>query len=87
MPLNPQQKGLIVTIDKRVKTILANGGNEETLLVEMLDLMPKFKAILDKVPTKELEMQFHKYDGFYHYVKVLENLARGIADGRVTVSE
>jgi len=85
MSLNQQQKNLIITIDKKVNTILANGGDEVTLLTEMFDLMPRVKDIIDTVPTKEMEMYFYAHDGFYRYMKVLENLAQGIADGLITV--
>lgn len=83
MSLHPEQKDLIVTIDKKVKALLAQGGNDETLLVEMLELMPAIKSLLDSAPKKEIEMYFYEYDGFYRYMKVLENLAQGIADERI----
>ena len=61
------------------------GGNEETLLVEMFDLMPKIKSLLDSDNKKEIELYFYEYDGFYRYMKVLENLAQRIADGKITI--
>ena len=85
MSLTEQQKHLIITVDKRVKSILAKGGNEAKLLVEMFDIMPRIKAMIDSAPTKEIEMYFYEYDGFCRYIKLLENLAPGIADGRIKV--
>ena len=85
--LNSEQKALIVKVDKKVKALLAHGGNEITLLVEMLDVMPGIKTMMDLVPKKEIEMYFYEYDGFYHYLKVLENLAQGVEDGKITVPD
>ena len=85
MPLTDQQKKLIVSVDSKVKSIFKRGGNEETLLVEMFDLMPKIKSLLNSDNKKEIELYFYEYDGFYRYMKVLENLAQRIADGKITI--
>ncbi len=85
MFLNPQHKKLITDIDDKVKTVLINGGNEETLLVEMLELMPEIKMMLDSTSESELEIYYERYEGFYHYMKLLEKLAMGIADGTIKV--
>jgi len=87
MSLSQQQKALIVRVDKKVKMLLANGGNDETLLVEVLELMPEVKILLDSVPTKEIELYFYEYNGFYRYLKVLEHVAQGLAAGQITVPE
>lgn len=84
MALDQKQQNLIVAVDQKVKTILANGGSEKTLLVELLDFMPGIKSLLDTAPKKEIEMYFYEYDGFYRYLKMLENLAQGFSDGRIT---
>jgi len=86
MSLSEQQKQVIMTIDSRAKTILARGGNNDTLLAEMLEFMPDIRNMLYSVPKKEIEMTFCEYDGFYYYMKMLENLAQAITDGCVTVS-
>jgi hypothetical protein len=83
--LTAQQKKVIISVDRHVKAIFKKGGNEETLLVEMLDFMPAIKTILDVVPKKELELCFSEYDGFYCYIKLLEKLASGIANGDIQV--
>ena len=84
MPLTQQQQQLIVEIDRKTKVILNQKGREELLLVEMLPLMPEIKAMMDSAPKKEIEMYFHQYDGFYHYMKVLEGLAQRIANGKLS---
>ena len=65
--------------------LLTKGENEETLLVEMLDLMPGVKDIISSVPEKEIEMYCYEHDGFYRYMKMPGSLAQEIADGRITV--
>ena len=86
MPLSLQQKKLIVDIDNKTKSILKKGGNEETLLVEMLDFMPAIKDIITSNSQKELDVLTQEYDGFYAYMKILEKLAQKIANGNITVS-
>ena len=61
------------------------------LLVEMLELMPGIKTIIDSTTDstskKEMDMYFQEYYGFYYYMKVLENLARSIKNGDISVPE
>jgi hypothetical protein len=78
MALSQKQQALIVAIDRTVKTIVLNGGNEEVIL-EMLPVMSDIKALIDSVPKKEIELYFYEYDGFYCYFKMLEKLAEDIA--------
>jgi len=87
MPLTSKQKKLIIDIDRKVKNILACGGDEEMLLIEMLELMPEIKPIITSASKKEMNVYFQKYDGFFYYMKVLENLAQGIANGDIPVPE
>jgi len=35
--------------------------------------------------TKEIEMYFDEYDGFYNFVKIIENLAQKISEGTIKV--
>lgn len=85
MTLSLQQVQLITYIDQKVKIILANDGNEETILVELIDYMPSIKLLIDTVPIRDIEKYFYEYDGFYQYMKILETLAQKIADGVIKV--
>ena len=79
MPLTTEQKELIIDVDKKVKAILKRGGSEETLLVEMLPLMPGIKTIINAgLGDKEIDLYIRAYDGFYDYMKLLERLAQRI---------
>ncbi len=87
MSLNEQQQNVIISIDKKVKVLLANGIDGEQMLVEMLDFMPAIKEFIDFVPKKEIELYFYECAGFYHYIKVLEHLAQGLAGGCINTAD
>ena len=76
-----------LVLDRKVENILACGGDEEMLLIEMLELMPEIKTIIDPASRKEMNMYFQEYDAFFYYMKVLENLVRGIASGDIPLPE
>lgn len=72
---------LVEEIDRKVKSLLALGG-EETLLVNMADLMDKVKPIFDaKLPNHEFNKFCNKYEGFFHFMNTLETAAGAIKDG------
>ncbi len=85
MSLTAKQKKLIVEINSNVKAILARYNNKETLLAEILKFMPGIQKLLDSGTKEELDMYAQEYEGFYYYMKVLENLAQGIASGAILV--
>ena len=85
MILNTKQIELITNIDSKVKTILANGGDDKAICIAMLEQMPKIKTIISSVSHNELNIYLNKYDGFYYYIKLLETIAQGIKDGTIQV--
>lgn len=89
MSLNLRQKKFLVGIDKKVESILGNGGNEKTLLVETLEDIPEIKAIIDSVSGKELVLYIKKKHlwTFLCYIRILGALATGIADGTISVQK
>lgn len=82
MQLNSQQKQTIIEIDQKVKYILASNGNEVDIFLEFATKMPIIKQIME---TKEIDLYFQEYEGFYYYMKLLENLAQGLSDGSLKV--
>lgn len=64
MPLTSQQQQLIVNVDSRVKMLLANGGNEAILLMDMLAVVPDIKTIMYASAEKEMDLYVQEYDGF-----------------------
>lgn len=85
MPLTEQKKRLARKRDRHVNRILANGGDDEDLLISMSDHMPTFKPLLDTCTKAEMNALLKRYDGFYQFAKLLELLAEGIADGSIPV--
>lgn len=84
MPLDAFQEQCLADIDKRINKILSDGG-DEALLYSLYDFMFDLKKIMDACSHKELDEYCKKYSGFYYCMKLMENMARGIADGSIPV--
>jgi hypothetical protein len=82
VPLNAFQKQRLIDIDMQVKQIIHDGG-DKALLLSLYDFMEDFKKIMDACSNKELDGYCKEYDGFYYLAKILEDMARGIADGTI----
>jgi hypothetical protein len=87
MPFTERQTQLAVTIDTHVKRVLARGGGDEALLMSLADHMGTFKQLLDTCTRAEMDALCARYDGFYRFATLLEQLAEGIADGSMPVPE
>ncbi|WPY01597.1 hypothetical protein Trichorick_01511 (plasmid) [Candidatus Trichorickettsia mobilis] len=85
MSLQPEQINLISFIDQKVKDIISSGGNEISVMISLLDEMPRVKTIIDSVNKEELNKYCDSHDGFYQYMKILENTAGAIASGSIKV--
>ena len=80
MPLTLEQEDFIRLMDSKAKQILVQGGQKE-LLLSLSDKMENIKEIMDCSTKNELNYYCEKYDGFYHYMKLLEQLAQASAAG------
>lgn len=80
MPLTQAQINFIKQMDNKAKKILKYGGQEE-LLMSLCDKMEAIKKIMDSASEGELNHYCDKFDGFYAYMKLLEQLAQGCANG------
>lgn len=80
MPLTQDQINFIRQMDCKAKKILKYGGQEE-LLMSLCNKMEAIKKIMDSSSENELNNYCDKYDGFYAYMKLLEQLAQGCANG------
>jgi hypothetical protein len=87
MPLTEKQKHLAIIIDNYVNQIIDNGGDNEDLLLSMYEYMSTFKQLLDTSTKQEINELCQMYDGFYHFAFLLEQLAKGIANGTIPVPE
>jgi hypothetical protein len=86
MALSAEQIDLIFFIDQKVRNIISNGGNEISIMISMLDEMPRIKTlIIDSADKEEIDKYCDSHEGFYKYMKILENTANAIADGRIQV--
>ena len=74
-------------INAWVQGVLDKGGGDEQLLEGIYDYMAPFKTIMDNLSRRELDALINKYDGFYRFTKLLEDLAQAIADGRINPDE
>ena len=54
-------------------------------MMETFKFMDDIKKIIDSCPQDQLDIYTQKYKGFYRFMKILENLAAGIADGTISV--
>ena len=85
MPLTEKQIRLASIIDKYVKQIIKNGGDDEDLLISMYEYMGTFKQLMDVSTQQEMNELCQRYDGFYRFAFLLDQLAEGIANGTINV--
>lgn len=81
MALTEIQKQTIAELDNKAKQILQHSG-DEALLMSLCDKMHKIKDIMDSSTHHELNLYCQRYEGFYHYMKLLEKMALGISQGK-----
>jgi hypothetical protein len=80
-----EQIKLAAKIDSRVKELEKLGKNEVEILMEMTSLMPSFKKLMDEAGQSGMDELCARFEGFYNYAIILENLARAIKDGEIEV--
>ena len=74
-------------IDQFVKNIYDKGGGDEDLLMNMQPYMDDFKKVMDNSSSEEMDAFYEKYDGFYGFAKLLQDLAGAIQEGHIDVPE
>ncbi len=74
----------MIKIHHQTNQVYLNDG-DEALLLSLYPLMSDLKEIMDASSQKELNEYCQNYDGFYRCMMLLENLAKGIADGTISV--
>ena len=67
-------------MDSKAKQIMQHGDTDE-LLISLFGRVEKIKEIMDVSSEQELNEYCEKYNGFYQYIQLLEQLARGCAEG------
>ncbi len=84
MSLTTVQKQCLIEIHHQANQTFLKGG-DKALLLSLYPLMGDLKNIMDASTQKELDEYCDKYDGFYRCMKLLENLAKGIAEDTISV--
>ena len=85
MVVTVEQIQIASKIDARVKKLERRGCDEVEILTEMVDLMPSFKKLLDTAGHKGMDELCERFEGFYHYARLLEHLAGAIRSGEIKV--
>ncbi len=80
MPLSKQQINYITKLHSEGKRVYKSGG-DQAILMSLADKMHKIKPLLDNASHGELDHYCQRYEGFYHYMKMLEQMAKGCASG------
>jgi hypothetical protein len=84
--MNPTDEQLQVAsrLDAKVQRLLKEGKTDLDVFVEMAGDMPDFKRLLDAGQAL-MDALCLRFEGFYHYAKILEQIATGIASGEIQV--
>ena len=84
--MNPptEQFEIAAKIDAKVKRLAQEGKSDLDIFLEMADDMPEFKRLLD-AGHPLMDALCLRFAGFYHYAKILEEIAEGIASGEIQV--
>ena len=82
--MNAEQIQIAEMIDRWVQEIVRSSASEteadERLLETMYDYMGPFKQLMDSCNPLEMSILVNKYDGFYRFSTLLEQLAQAIQD-------
>lgn len=76
---------IAVRIHGEVTNLLSAGANDLDIFTGMTDQMDDFKTLLDSALPGEMDMLCARYEGFYRYAKILEEVAQGIEAGEIHV--
>ena len=85
MSLTARQIELAKSIDKFVNDIYAKGGTDADVLANIYDYMGVFQELLNVSNSLEMDELCQRFDGFYRFAQILEQIAQGIANGTISV--
>ena len=80
-----EQLQIATKIDAKVKELIRDGFNDMGILGQMFDFMPAFRRLMDTSKHGELDVLCRRFDGLYHYAKILETVAAGLHSGKIKV--
>ena len=85
MNLSVAQLEIASQIDAHVKKLERAGSDDITIFVKMSDQMPGFKQLMDTAGQRGMDELCARFEGLYHYAKILDNIAAGIESGQIKV--
>ncbi len=81
-----QRQVLAKRLNEKVNMLIRNGINDDlSLLAQMVPDMSLFKKLMDLSGEDGMDDLVDKYDGLYHFAKLLERIAAGIQSGNIKV--
>ncbi len=83
--LKPEQLHMVKIIHEHALRFPHNETGDAQLLQTCFDYMEAFKRVMDSTSRIQMDYICQQYDGFYRFAKLMEMLARGIADGIIDV--
>lgn len=79
------QEDLVRSIDEQVNKVLSEGGDVIVLLTSFAERMNDVWKVMHATTEDDLNAYCQRYKGFYYLMKVLEDMALGISEGKITV--
>lgn len=80
-----ENEELVSSIDEQVNKVLSEGGDVIVLLTSFAERMNDVWKIMHTTTEDELNLYCQRYKGFYYLMKVLEEMALGISEGKISV--
>jgi hypothetical protein len=78
---------LVETIDQRGKAVLLAGGGNKELLSSFHNILGDVFKVMEASTQEEINGYCQKYDGFYTYAYMLQQLTKAIDDGAISMPE
>ncbi len=70
-------------IHKRITQRPNNGASDRDIFISMAGYMEDFKSLMDTSSPEVMDRLCARYEGFYRYAKILEDIAQGIDTGDI----
>jgi len=85
--VSEKQLEIAARLDKQVRNLEQTCNSSLEVFMGMEPFMSDFKALLDSSTQGEMDELTTRFEGLYHYGKILENIAMGIESGDIKVPE
>jgi hypothetical protein len=84
MAISSETKNFIKVINSKMNLHFAADSDDAKILKSMSLEIPAIMKIIESLNEEELNNLCDEYEGFYHLMTLLEDLAKGFADGTIT---